>query len=135
MSHGFGSNQFAQVMNGSDGLGGVVSTGTPVVSKVIPCNGLPLVTVCLFATLNLSCSWLIEESLDWSNAPDGPESAGRWSDVRLSNDPAIPNAPGGGVAYSQTVRLAPAARRAIRVTATRVSGSGVPEVWANATRM
>jgi len=136
----FGMKKGAQVMNGSDGAGGTVSTSTPVVSSIIPCFGMPYVSLQLIATLNLAGTWKIEESNDYSATPGGPVSAGRWADVTSAKDflvaspPTITAAPGGGVAQNLFVRLNPASRRALRVTFTQTGGSGVPEVWATATQ-
>jgi hypothetical protein len=136
----FGLKKLAQVMNGSDGNGGTVSTNTPVVSTVIPCFGMPYVSLQLIATLNLAGTWKIEESNDYSATPGGPVSSGRWCDVTAAKDflvaspPTITAAPGSGVAQNLFVRLNPASRRALRVTFTQTGGTGVPEVWATATQ-
>jgi len=136
----FGLKKQAQIMNGSDGNGGSVTTNTPVVSNVLPCFGMPYVSMMLIAPSTLAGAWLIEESNDWSVTPNGPVSAGRWTDVLAAKDfmvaspPTITAAPGGGTAQKLMVRLNPASRRALRVTFTQTGGSGVPEVWATATQ-
>lgn len=126
-SYGLGND--GRILYGSDNNGGTVSTGTPVVSRIVDMRGMSTYTLQLIVPAStLAGDWLIEYSNNWNRSPayGQGDNAGDWSSSSLT----IPSAPGGGSAQNDIiVPQFPAKVRALRITFTRTAGSGVPQAW------
>jgi hypothetical protein len=124
-SYGLGND--GRILYGSDNAGAAVSTGTPVVSRIVDMRGMSAFTIQLVVPAGtLAGTWLIEYSNNWNRSPayGQGDNSGNWTTSSLT----IPAATAAGQ-NDVIVPPVPLKIRAVRVTFTRTSGSGVPEVW------